>query len=256
MHAAEHSASGEGSSSLPEISVLVPAYDEERTIGEVLRRLRDLPTPHEVIVVDDGSTDRTAEIASRSAEARLIRHDRNRGKGAAFTTALREARAPVVIVQDADLEYDPRDIPRLYERYRRGDVDAVYGSRNLRPNPRSSRLFYLGGVFLSVVTSVLYGARITDEATGYKMVGTELLRSYRLRASGFDLCAELTAAILRRGGRIAEVAITYSPRSRAEGKKITAWDGLVALWVLFRERIRPLPAEGQGSLKRSARRPS
>lgn len=242
MHAGEHSASGEHPTRVPELSVLVPAFNEERTIGEVLRRLGELPIPHETIVVDDGSTDRTAKIASRWGEARLIRHERNRGKGAAFTTALREARGPVVIVQDADLEYDPRDIPRLYARYRQGDVEAVYGSRNLRPNPRSSQLFYVGGVLLSVVTSLLYGARITDEATGYKMVGTDLLRSYGLQASGFDLCPELTAAILRRGGRIAEVPISYAPRSWAEGKKIGARDGLVALWVLVRDRFRPLRA--------------
>lgn len=223
----------------PELSILVPAYNEGATIGRVLAALRDVPIPHEVIVVDDGSNDGTAEVVGGHPEVELLRHEVNQGKGAAIATALAQARAPLVLVQDADLEYDPADIPALCERYQAGDVDAVYGSRNLRPNPRSSPFFFWGGVLLSVMASVLYGARISDEATGYKLVRTELMRRAGLRAKGFDFCAELTGRILRSGGRIAEVPISYRPRSAAEGKKIGARDGLIAAWVLVRERIGP-----------------
>lgn len=226
------------SAARPLLSVLVPAYNEERTIGGVLAELATLDLPHEVIVVDDGSSDRTAEVVRGFPAARLERHDRNRGKGAAMATALRHARGRLVIVQDADAEYSPADIPALYERYLEGDVDAVYGSRILKRNPRSSNAFYWGGRLLSILTNLLYGSRITDESTGYKLMSTELLRSSAIRASGFDFCAELTGSILRRGGRIAEVPIAYRPRSAAEGKKITARDGLVAVRVLLRERLR------------------
>lgn len=226
-------------SGAPELSILVPAYNEAATVGRVLVALREMPIPHEVIVVDDGSNDGTAGIVGGHPEVRLLRHEVNQGKGAALATALAEARALLVLVQDADLEYDPQDIPALYERFQVGDVDAVYGSRNLRPNPRSSVFFFWGGVLLSRLASVLYGARISDEATGYKMVRTELMRRAGLRAKGFDFCAELTGRILRSGGRIAEVPIHYRPRSAAEGKKIGARDGLIAAWVLVRERIGP-----------------
>jgi len=227
---------GDGS---PALSVLVPAYDEAATIGQVLASLRELPIEHEVIVVDDGSNDGTADIVHGHPDVRLVRHEVNQGKGAAIASALAHARAPLVLVQDADLEYDPVDIPALLERYRVGDVDAVYGSRNLRPNPRSSRFFFWGGVLLSTLASVLYRTRITDESTGYKLVSADLLRACGLSARGFDFCAELTGRILRSGGRIAEVPIGYRPRSSAEGKKIAARDGLIAAWVLVRERIGP-----------------
>lgn len=207
---------------------------------ELLARLRAVDLPMEVIVVDDGSSDGTPGALAASDGIVLLRHERNRGKGAAIATALERARGEVCIVQDADLEYDPADIPALYERYLAGGADAVYGSRVLLRGQRySSLFFYWGGRLVSLVTSVLYGASVTDEPTGYKLLGTDFLRSLGVSARGFDFCPQLTARILRRGGRIAEVPIRYEPRSWAEGKKITARDGLLAIWVLLRERFRP-----------------
>jgi glycosyltransferase involved in cell wall biosynthesis len=224
----------------PLLSVLIPAFNEERTVAELVRRVLAIDLPREVIVVDDGSSDATGRVLAGIEGIRVLRHDRNRGKGAAVVSALSVARGEICLIQDADLEYDPADIPALYERYLRGDVGAVYGSRELTPDQRrSSIFFYWGGRLVSLVTSVLYRTWITDEPTGYKLVGTELMRSLRLGARGFDLCPELTARILRRGARIAEVPIRYSPRGWAEGKKITARDGLLAIWVLVRERLRP-----------------
>jgi len=221
------------------LTVIVPVYNEERTIAELLRRVRAVDLPKEILIVDDGSTDGTAALLAGVADVTVLRHPRNRGKGAAITTALAHARGIACIVQDADLEYDPDDIPALYDRYLRGDVDAVYGSRVLMGGQRhSSIFFYWGGRLVSLVASLLYGAKLTDEPTGYKLVGTSLLLSLDLRAQGFDFCPELTGRILRRGGRIAEVPIRYDPRGWDEGKKITARDGLRAMWVLLRERVR------------------
>lgn len=226
----------------PLLSVLIPAYNEERTVRELAARVLAVDVPKEIVVVDDGSTDATARALEGLDGIRVARHERNRGKGAAVITALSLARGDVCLIQDADLEYDPRDIPALYERYLRGDVDAVYGSRVLIPGQRrSSWLFYWGGRLVSLTASVLYRTWITDEPTGYKLVRTDLMRSLGLSAQGFDLCPELTARILRSGGRIAEVPIRYSPRGWAEGKKITARDGLYAIWVLVRERLRRPP---------------
>ncbi|MGH2377545.1 MAG: glycosyltransferase family 2 protein [Candidatus Limnocylindria bacterium] len=224
--------------SAPLLSVLIPVYNEERTIREIVRRVRAIDLPKEVIVVDDGSTDGTRAALAEMDGITVIGHERNAGKGAAVSTALARARGEVFITQDADLEYDPSDIPALYSRYLEGDTDAVFGSRVLSGGRRhSSVLFYWGGRLVSLITSLLYGTWITDEPTGYKLVRTDLARSLDLRASGFDFCPELTARILRRGGRIVEVPIRYDPRSWAQGKKITARDGLLAIWVLVRERF-------------------
>lgn len=226
----------------PLLSVLIPAYNEERTLREIITRVLAVDVPKEIVVVDDGSTDGTAMAIDGLDGIRLARHERNRGKGAAVVTALSLARGEVCLIQDADLEYDPRDIPALYDRYLRADVDAVYGSRVLKPGQRRSSWFsYWGGRLVSLTTSVLYHTWITDEPTGYKLVRTDLMRSLGLRAQGFDLCPELTARILSGGGRIAEVPISYSPRGWAEGKKITTRDGLFAIWVLVRERFRRPP---------------
>ncbi len=224
------------------LSVIVPAHNEEAYIAQILEKVLAEPTPKEILVVDDGSKDRTAEIVRTFAGrgVRLIRHERNQGKGAAIHTALRQARGRLVIIQDADLEYDPRDYPRVLAPLLSGRADVVYGSRNMTRNPRVSWLFYWGGRAVTFVANMLYGSHLTDEATCYKAMRRDLLESLQLQSRGFGFCAEVTGKLLGRGTRIVEVPIRYIPRSWREGKKIKARDGIAAalilLWYRFFER--------------------
>jgi len=225
-----------------ELTVIVPAYNEEASIEALLRRLAtvDFGVPHEVVVVDDGSTDATAAKVTALADpkVRLLRHPENRGKGAAIRTGLSTARGDWVIVQDADLEYDPADIPRLLKPALKGEAEVVFGSRILNAsNAFSYQRYYWGGRLVSLWTSLLYGQKITDEPTCYKLFRTEFLRSLRLECEGFEFCPEATAKTLRRGKKILELPITYNPRTIAEGKKIRWTDGVIALWWLLKLRL-------------------
>ena len=227
------------------LTVIIPAYNEAATLAEVIRRVLTTGVAEEVVVVDDGSTDGTAEVLSRlpagyAPVVHVLRHAQNRGKGAAIRTGLAVITGDLVLVQDADLEYEPAEYPVLLAPFSDPAVLVVYGSRNLRRNPRSNIAFYWGGRFLSWVANRLYGSHITDEATGYKVVRTSLLRELHLESEGFEFCAEVTAKLLRRGVRICEVPISYRPRSWAEGKKIRWYDGVVAIWTLVRLRLKPV----------------
>ena len=221
------------------LSVLIPCYNERQTILEVVRRVKAIGLDVEIIIVDDGSTDGTREILQslNGDRFKVVLHDRNRGKGAAIRTALPLVTGDVVVVQDADLEYDPQDLGSLVEPIRSGRTSVAYGSRNLRPNVRSYSTFYWGGRVVSWVTTLLYGSRITDEPTGYKMFRTDVLRGLDLKSERFEFCSEVTAKLLRDGHTIVEVPISYAPRSFAEGKKIRWTDGLVAIWALIRYRF-------------------
>jgi cellulose synthase/poly-beta-1,6-N-acetylglucosamine synthase-like glycosyltransferase len=224
------------------LSVIIPVYNEEATLEELIQRVRATGLVDEMIVVDDGSTDKTPAILAQlkcngQPHLTLLRHPQNRGKGAAMRTGLAAVKGELVLVQDADLEYDPADYPQLLAPFADTTTEVVYGSRNLQRNPRSTSAFYWGGRLLSWITNWLYGSQITDEATGYKVIKTHLLRDIGLETDGFEFCPEVTAKLLRRGVRIQEVPISYHPRSWEEGKKIGWQDGAVAIWTLFRYRF-------------------
>ena len=219
------------------LTVLIPAYNELNTIEKTIDRVRKSPVDKEIIVVDDYSTDGTRELLARISDISLVLHDENMGKGMAIRTGLKQATGDVVIIQDADLEYDPEDFPALIEPIARGEADVVYGSRFLcgRPNMRLPN--YIANRVLAATASILFGTRITDEATCYKAFRTELIKGIPLTCRLFEFCPEVTAKLLRNGKRIKEVPIRYEARTVAEGKKIGWWDGVVALWTLVKYRL-------------------
>jgi glycosyltransferase involved in cell wall biosynthesis len=240
------------------VSVLIPVLDEAATIGAVLERIDALSLDAQIIVVDDGSTDATPEILSgwlaRGGSAIAVRQI-NRGKGAAIRTALTHATAGICVIQDADAEYDPADLPRLVEPIAQGRADAVYGSRLLPDAPQAAfgRRQLLGNRVISRATRLLYRTTLSDVETGSKAFRTAALRALPLAEDGFAIEVEITAWACRTGLRIAEVPIAYRPRSYAEGKKITWRDGVRALWVLVVCRVRGRPGRtGDPTLTSSA----
>jgi glycosyltransferase involved in cell wall biosynthesis len=220
------------------VSFLVPAYNEAATIGEVLDRIGALGLDAQVIVVDDGSTDDTAAIAERRG-AQVVRQA-NRGKGAAIRAAIPLADGEIAVIQDADMEYDPAEVPALIEPIERGVADVVYGSRLTGGRPQRAYLFWhlVGNRFLSLVTGILFNTTLSDMETGYKAFRTEVLRSLDLRQDSFAIEPEITGKVCKRRLRIYELPISYYGRTYAEGKKITWRDGFRALWVLLSVRVR------------------
>ncbi|MBM3324919.1 MAG: glycosyltransferase family 2 protein [Calditrichaeota bacterium] len=223
------------------LSVIIPVYNECGTLPTILERVRRVPIEKELVIVDDGSTDGSREWLREHITAedeKLILHPENRGKGSAIRTAIPHTTGEVVVIQDADLEYDPMDWLSLIVPIQNGTAQVVYGSRTLgKSEGKSSWSFYLGGLLLSALTSVLYGARITDEPTCYKMFRGDLLKSIPLVCTGFEFCPEVTARVLRRKIKILELPIRYSPRKVGEGKKIKFRDGLIAIRTLLRYRF-------------------
>lgn len=237
-----------GAPEAPLLSVIVPVYNEERTIDALLQRLRAAPYPYplkEVVVVDDGSRDGTPALLERWAGVPgflLLRHAVNRGKGAAVRTGLAHARGAITIIQDADLEYDPADFPRLVEIIRRGAGDVVYGSRYAAgTGPLPWTRFRVAVALLNALVRLLYGQKLTDEATCYKACRTELLRRLDLQSERFELCAEVTAKLGRLRVPIVEVPVSYRPRSVQAGKKIGWRDAWPTVWTLLKWRFLPLP---------------
>lgn len=225
------------------LSVIIPVYNEEKTLAELVRQVQAVDLNKELILVDDGSTDGTHAILQSwekdpPANMTIVYHTHNQGKGAALATGLEYVTGELVIVQDADLEYDPQDYHALVAQFADEKVAVVYGSRNLRKNPRSNFNFYWGGRLLSWIANLLYGSRITDEATCYKVFRADLLKELGIESTGFEFCPEITAKTLRRGLKIHEVPISYNPRLWDEGKKIKWQDGLIAIWVLLKYRFK------------------
>jgi dolichol-phosphate mannosyltransferase len=219
------------------LSVVIPVFNERETIAEALRRVKAAPLEKEIIVVDDASTDGSLDLLASDSEIRLFRHLENQGKGSAIRTALAAVTGDVVIIQDADLEYDPEDYPLLVEPIRRGEARVVYGSRFLNQRPRMRWTNLLCNRLLALAANVLYGARITDEATCYKVFDSALLRELPLECRRFEFCPEVTAKLRRRGIPIHEVPIRYTARTFDAGKKIRAWDAVEAFWTLLRYRF-------------------
>ncbi|MEI7692703.1 MAG: glycosyltransferase family 2 protein [Actinomycetes bacterium] len=226
------------------VTVIVPAYNEARTIEQVLRRLTELDFDAEILVVDDGSVDETVEIVGGlEAEIpglRLIVHERNQGKGAAVRTGINASTGDFVMIQDADLEYDPSDIPKLLAPLFDGVADVVYGTRFRGGETQRAHLFwhYAGNRFLSLLTNILYNTTISDMEVGYKAFDGELIRSIKLVSNDFAFEPEVTAKVLRHKNiRLFEVAISYYGRTYEEGKKITWRDGFSAVAALIRFRF-------------------
>ncbi|GAC1319452.1 MAG: glycosyltransferase family 2 protein [Chloroflexota bacterium] len=235
------------------LSVIIPAYNEESTIAQVIEAVRsvdlhdggDQEIRKEIIVVDDGSYDGTRAILETfdgSPDVRVILHARNSGKGAALRTGFSAVTGDIVLIQDADAEYDPREFPRLLEPIVQGHADVVYGSRLSGGRPQRVYMFWhlVGNRFLSLLTNILFNSTLTDMETGYKVFRREIVDDFRLRENDFRIEPEMTAQVLRRPGvRVYELPISYYGRSYDEGKKITWRDGLKAVRTLVRCRLRP-----------------
>jgi glycosyltransferase involved in cell wall biosynthesis len=223
------------------LSVIIPCYNEKTTVKELVRRVRAVELAHEIILVDDGSTDGTRDVLAGiepSDDLKIVYHARNQGKGAAVRTGFKTATGDVFLIQDADLEYDPRDYPTLLRPIEEGISQVVYGSRFLG-GPRKAMFFWnmIANRTLTLVTNILYNAILSDMETCYKVFRAEVVREIPLRSRRFDFEPEITAKILKRGYRIYEVPISYNGREWDEGKKISWKDGVIAMWTLFRYRF-------------------
>ena len=227
-------------SELMKVSVVVPVYNEVKTIQELLGRIRAVPFETEIILVDDYSTDGTRDVLAREAEkpdTRVLLHSHNQGKGAAVRTGLAAITGDVVIIQDADLEYDPEDYPLLLRPFENGRSQVVYGSRFLGEHKAMYFWHMVGNKFLTLLTNVLYDTTLTDMETGYKVFSADIARQVKLTSPRWGFDPEITARILKAGHRIYEVPISYNGREVFEGKKISWRDGFVVLFTLLRCRF-------------------
>lgn len=221
------------------LTIIIPAYNEKSTIRQIVERVRQVDLPREILVVDDGSVDGTREILATFCypDVRVILHDHNRGKGAAIRTGVTEATGDYVIIQDADLEYDPFDYPKLLQPIEEKRADVVYGSRFRGKMAGMSPVQRVGNLFLTLATNLLYGTSLSDMETCYKVIPAPLLKSIPLHSRGFDFEPEITAKLLRRRCRIVEVPINYHGRGASEGKKIDWKHGFPALKALVKYRF-------------------
>jgi glycosyltransferase involved in cell wall biosynthesis len=228
---------------MPFLSVVIPCFNERSTVAQIIERVHDQTAEAEILVVDDGSTDGSRDVLRTLNDGqrpylRVLLHEKNAGKGAALHTGIEAAAGEIILIQDADMEYDPRDYPALLQPIREGRADVVYGSRFLG-GPRRAMMFWhmLANKLLTLMTNVLYNTILSDMETGYKVFRAEAIKGVPLRARRFDFEPEVTAKMLKRGHRIYEVPISFYPREYAEGKKIGLKDAFVAVWTLLKYRF-------------------
>jgi glycosyltransferase involved in cell wall biosynthesis len=224
------------------LTIVMPVFNEKDTIEEILRRVDAVDLVDEIVIVDDGSTDGTRDILHEAQKSHpkihLILHEKNLGKGAAVRTGIQAAASDLVLIQDADLEYDPRDYPALLKPMEDGVADVVFGSRFLGAPHRSAMFWHMvANKLLTFMTNLLYNSILTDMETGYKLFRREIIQSIPLRSNRFDFEPEITAKLLKRKLRIVEVPISFYPREYTEGKKIGLKDAFEAVWTLFKYRL-------------------
>jgi glycosyltransferase involved in cell wall biosynthesis len=223
------------------LSVIIPVYNEVESIEEILKRVKATKMAAEIIVVDDGSKDGTRDLLKkldRKGGVRVILHEQNQGKGAAVRTGMNAAKGDILLIQDADLEYDPRDYPILLKPLEEGIADVVYGSRFLG-GPRRVAMFWhmVANYLLTFMTNILYNTILTDMETGYKVFRKKVIDGMVIHANSFNFEPEFTAKVLKRNYRIFEVPITFNPRDYSEGKKIKLHDAFEAVWTLLKYRF-------------------
>jgi len=224
------------------LSVIIPVFNEKRTIKELIKKVEEVPVEKEIIIVDDGSTDGTREILQneymKKRNFKVIFHKKNMGKGYATRTGLAEMEGDIAIIQDADLEYNPNDYPKLIRPILDKKTEVVYGSRFLdRKNKHEYNLNMFAVKLLTLMANVLYNAKITDEPTCYKVFTKKAIKSVNLKCKRFEFCPEVTAKIKKKGYNIIEIPIDYKARTIKEGKKINWKDGVQAIWTLLKYRI-------------------
>jgi len=223
------------------LTIVIPVYNEVKNIGEILKRVQATKLAKEIIIVDDGSQDGTRDTLKNidgKENVRVILHERNQGKGAAVMTGLRAAQGDILLIQDADLEYDPREYPILLQPIEEGKADVVYGSRFLGAPHRVTMFWHLmANRLLTFMTNILYNTILTDMETGYKVFRREVIENIKIRAKRFDFEPEFTAKVLKRNYRIFEVPISFNPRDYSQGKKIGMKDAFEAVWTLLKYRI-------------------
>ncbi len=223
------------------LSVIIPVFNEEKTLMEVINTIRSVDVDKEIIIVDDASTDSSHSILdelSRKQNIKVLFHDRNTGKGGAIKTAMAHIKGDLVIIQDADLEYNPRQYPALMKPIIEGRADVVYGSRFMKYNKRIYLRFYLGNKLLSLFISLLFMKHITDSYTCYKLFKKEVFKNLNITSNGFEMEAEITAKVLKKKYRLLEVPIDYNPRSIKEGKKICWKDAVVGMFSILKYRLK------------------